>query len=84
VIMNCIHPEDRAWFLGCQDAAIKFLVSLPPEKHLKYKLRFDCRFRKKNGKYLRMIQQAIVINTDENGGVLKTLIVLTDVTHLKT
>lgn len=83
MIMECIHPDDRAWFLNCQDAAGSFLKGLTPQKQMKYKLRFDYRMRKKNGEYVRLMQQVVVIHNDDEGRILRTLIVLTDISHLK-
>lgn len=83
MIMQCIHPDDRAWFLNCQDAAGSFLQGLTPEKQMKYKLRFDYRIKKKDGEYIRIMQQVVVIQNDDNGSILRTLIVLTDISHLK-
>ncbi|MBS1525915.1 MAG: PAS domain-containing protein [Bacteroidetes bacterium] len=83
MIMKCIHPDDRAWFLNCQDAAGSFLLGLTPEKQMKYKLRFDYRMKKKDGEYLRIMQQVVVVQNDNEGKILRTLIVLTDISHLK-
>ncbi|MBN9297996.1 MAG: PAS domain-containing protein [Filimonas sp.] len=82
-LMSCVHPDDRKWFLDVQNASIKFLMSLTAAQQLKYKLRFDCRFRKKSGEYVRCIQQAVVIKTDTDGNIYKTLIIYTDISHLK-
>ncbi|MFL9484828.1 LuxR C-terminal-related transcriptional regulator [Chitinophagaceae bacterium LWZ2-11] len=82
-IMEHIHPDDRAWFLSCQDAATKFIASLPPEKQLKYKMRFDFRIRKKDDTYLRVMMQVVVIHNDGAGGIYRTLIIFTDISHLK-
>lgn len=82
-IMENIHPEDRAWFLNCQDAAVQFTLGLAPEKQMKYKLRFDYRLRKKNSKYIRVMQQVVMIHNDNDGKIFRSLVVLTDITHLK-
>jgi PAS domain S-box-containing protein len=83
MIMQCIHPNDRAWFLNCQDAAASFLMGLTPKKQMKYKMRFDYRIKKKDGEYIRVMQQVVVIQNDDEGKILRTLVVLTDISHLK-
>ncbi len=83
MIMQCIHPDDRTWFLNCQDAAGAFLRGLTPEKQMKYKLRFDYRMRRKDGEYIRVMQQVVVIHNDDERKILRTLIILTDISHLK-
>lgn len=78
-----IHPDDWIWCLNCRDIATRFQLSLPPGKQLKYKIRFDFRIRKKDWTYLRVMMQLVVIHHDENGGIGRILIVLTDIDHLK-
>jgi len=82
-IFENIHPDDRAWFLACQEVAIKFIKNLPPEKQMKYKLQIDYRIRKKTGEYIRALQQSIVIHTDGKEGIYRSMVVFTDITHLK-
>jgi DNA-binding CsgD family transcriptional regulator len=83
LFMEDLHPEDRAWFLNCQETAGKFALSLPVEKRIKYKLRIDYRLRKKSGEYIRVLHHTIVVQSDEEGNLLKSLVILTDITHLK-
>jgi len=83
VLMSYIHPEDLGWFLEFEQATVNFFSALPIEKVLKYKARYDLRMKKANGEYVRILQQATCIQHDENGGVLRTLCVHTDITHLK-
>lgn len=82
-MMQRIHPEDAPRFLEFEQAAVDFFSRLPPEKVLKYKMRYDLRVRKANGEYVRMLQQSTCIQHDETGAVLRTLCVHTDITHLK-
>ncbi len=46
-------------------------------------MRYDVRYRKKNGDYARILYQGIMIEHDENGVLLRTLNVHTDITYLK-
>ncbi|WP_210486325.1 LuxR C-terminal-related transcriptional regulator [Rufibacter aurantiacus] len=82
-ILDKIHPDDLVWFLNYEEAAKDFLLSLPPDRSLKYKIRYDYRLKKSNGEYLRILQQALPIQVDASGGVLRTLGVHTDISHLK-
>ncbi|MEZ2442958.1 LuxR C-terminal-related transcriptional regulator [Chitinophaga sp. RCC_12] len=82
-MMSRIHPEDVASFLEFEQAAVDFFSRLPPEKVLKYKVRYDLRVRKANGEYVRLLQQSTCIQHDETGAVLRSLCVHTDITHLK-
>jgi DNA-binding CsgD family transcriptional regulator len=82
-LMDCIHPEDRPWFLAFETSTAEFLLTLPVEKLMKYKTRYDFRCKKKNGDYIRVLHQVAVIEHDEQGGIIRTLGVHTDITHLK-
>jgi len=78
-----IHPADRPYFLNFENKSREFLASLPVEKLMKYKRRYDYRIQKNDGQYIRILQQTIVIEHDESGGIIRTLGVHTDITDLK-
>jgi len=82
-LMDMTHPDDRPYFLNFEHKAAEFFTNLPVEKILKYKIRYDYRIRKKDGEYIRILHQSAVIEHDENGGIIRTLSVHTDITHLK-
>ncbi|WP_192348755.1 LuxR C-terminal-related transcriptional regulator [Algoriphagus sp. Y33] len=82
-LMEIIHPDDLPFFLDFEATVTDFWSKLPPEKVMKYKSRYDYRIRKKNGEYLRILQQIITIQSDEDGAVLRTFVVHTDISHLK-
>ncbi len=82
-IMNSIHPEDQPWFLSCEKKVGDFFSGLTLEQIPNYKVRYDYRIRKKNGEYIRVLQQVITIQFDEQGHVLRTLGTHTDISHLK-
>jgi DNA-binding CsgD family transcriptional regulator len=82
-MVSYIHPEDRGWFLDFENTAVAFFAALPPEKALKYKVRYDLRLQKANGEYLRLLQQTTPIQHDGAGGILRTMVVHTDISHLK-
>jgi DNA-binding CsgD family transcriptional regulator len=83
LFMDILHPEDRPWFLAFEKNAAAFLSQLPVNKLMKYKVRYDFRFKKKNGDYMRVLHQVAVVQHDENGGLIRTLGIHTDITHLK-
>lgn len=78
-----LHPDDRSWFLAIGNSIVDFFSQLPIDKVLKYKVRYDIRFRKKNGVYARILYQGILLEHDENGRILRSLGVHTDITYLK-
>lgn len=83
LLMGNVHPDDCAWFLNCQEVASQFILALPPDKQMKYKMRFDYRIKKQSGEYIRVMQQVVVIHNDDAGKVFRNLVMLTDISHLK-
>jgi len=83
LLNESIHPDDRSWFLAFGGYLIDFFSHLPVQKLIKYKVRYDMRVRKKNGDFTRILYQGILLEHDENGGFLRTLNILTDITYLK-
>lgn len=82
-LFNKIHPEDQPWFLNIENKAVEFFSQLSIEQIPNYKLRYDYRMQKSDGTYMRVLQQVITIQYSETGGILKTLGVHTDISHLK-
>lgn len=78
-----LHPADRSSFLAIGSSIVDFFLRLAIEKLLKYKVRYDVRFRKKNGDYARILYQGILLEHDKKGKFLRTLSVHTDITYLK-
>jgi DNA-binding CsgD family transcriptional regulator len=83
VLMDNTHPDDRPYFLNFENKAANFLASLPAEKLLKYKIRYDFRIRNKMGVYIRILHQSIIVEHDDRGNIIRTFGVHTDITHLK-
>jgi DNA-binding CsgD family transcriptional regulator/PAS domain-containing protein len=81
--LEVIHPDDLNRYLNFEATITEFWKSLPPEKVLKYKTRYDFRIRCKDGEYKRLLQQVMVIQSDEEGAVLRTFVIFTDISHLK-
>jgi DNA-binding CsgD family transcriptional regulator len=81
--INRIHKEDQPWFLNFEHKVQEFFAKLTPEQVPNYKVRYDYRIRKNDGSYIRILQQVITIQFAEDGSVLKTLGVHTDISHLK-
>jgi DNA-binding CsgD family transcriptional regulator len=82
-MLSYIHPDDQIWFLNFENTVTDFFTNLPPEKVLKYKVQYDYRIRHTNGHYIRILQQVVTLERDEQGGVLRTLGVHTDISRLK-
>lgn len=78
-----MHPDDMPWFLTFGKIMIRFLSQLPPDKLMKYKMRYDFRLRKKNGDYVRLLYQGILVEHGDDGKFFRTLNVHSDISYLK-
>lgn len=81
--LEIIHPDDLPVYLNFEATITQFWQNLPPQKVFKYKTRYDFRIRCKNGRFKRLLQQVAVIQSDEDGAVLRTFVIFTDITNLK-
>lgn len=78
-----IHPDDQPWFLNFENKVVEFFTSLRPEQVTNYKVRYDYRVRKKSGDYIRVLQQTVTLQFEGNNQVVRTLVVHTDISHIK-
>ncbi len=82
-LVGKIHPEDQPWFLNIENKIVEFYANLTLEQIPNYKVRYDYRMQKSNGEYIRILQQVIVMQHSEVGGILRTFGIHTDISHLK-
>lgn len=78
-----IHPDDQPWFLNFENKVQQFFATLKPSQVPNYKVRYDYRIRKKNGDYIRILQQVVTIQFDGDNNVARTLVVHTDISDIK-
>src|SRR3546814_10687950 len=78
-----MHPDDFPYFVNFEGEVVDFKRKLHPDKITKYKSQYNYRIRTKSGNYVRILQQSVTIQYDEDGAVLQYLIVHTDISHLK-
>lgn len=81
--LEVIYPDDVQNYLNFEATITQFWHNLPPEKVLKYKTRYDFRIICKDGTVKRLLQQVAVIQSDDDGAVLRTFVIFTDITDLK-
>lgn len=82
-LMSFIHPNDYPWFLNFESKVVEFFSQLSLDQFPNYKVRYDYRIRKKNGDYIRVLQQVIVIDYSTDRGILKTFGLHTDISDIK-
>jgi len=82
-LISLVHPIDLPVVISFESKVMAFFNELPIDKMFKYKVRYDYRLKHKEGHYIRVLQQVITIETDENGAIVKTLGIHSDITDLK-
>src|SRR3546814_3390240 len=75
LMMELMHPDDFPYFVNFEGEVVDFKRKLPPDKITKYKSQYNYRIRTKSGNYVRILQQSVTIQYDEDGAVLQNLIV---------
>ena len=81
--LKLYHPDDLKVYINSEYESGKFLGSLPKDRLFKYKLRTDFRMRKKDGSYTRILHQTMVFDANDEGRVLRSFGVHTDISYLK-
>jgi len=79
--LSKIHPSDIPIFLNFEAAVERFFKRLSGNKLFKYKIQYDYRIMKADGKYIRMLHQYVIVNHDADD--VKTFAIATDISHLK-
>ncbi|WP_336513922.1 PAS domain-containing protein [Pollutibacter soli] len=82
MILSKIHPEDQSWFLNFESKVADFYSGLTMDRIPNYKVRYDYRIQKADGSYIRILQQVISVQFEDNR-VIRTFGVHTDISHLK-
>ena len=81
--MGSIHPDDLPWLISFENKTSTFFSQIPVDKIMKYKNRYDYRVKKKDGGYVRILHQAAIAQMNDDGKMIRTLGVHTDISHLK-
>lgn len=81
-VLEKIHPNDIDFFLTYEKKAVKFFSNLDENLLYKYKFSYDYRIKVGIDQYKRILQQTTPIQYFDDGGA-RTLVVFTDISHLK-
>jgi DNA-binding CsgD family transcriptional regulator len=82
-LLSVIHPNDQPYFLNFEHKAREFFTALRIEQLASYKMRYDYRLRRSDGRYIRVLQQTAALQWDQEGNVQRALSIHTDITHIK-
>lgn len=80
--MSKCHPAQLEGILVAQQLGIQYCIDHKAFLPFKIILHLDCLYQR-NDEYIRMLQQATVVETDENNHPLLFLSYIHDITHIK-
>jgi DNA-binding CsgD family transcriptional regulator len=81
-MLELIHPEDQPYFIAFENKVAQFFLDLDPPKIRQYKVSYDFRMLTKSGDHIRVMQQVITLQT-QNDKVVRTLGIHTNISHIK-
>lgn len=82
-VINSIHPDDMNFVAKAEETCMNFFYNTIGKDHVvNYKMNYSFRSKMKNGKYLMLNHQAIVLTVDEKGGFGKSLNIHTVIDHI--
>lgn len=82
-ILETIHPDDMEFVIQAEALITKFFSEkIGKDKILNYKMNYSFRSKGKNGDYMLLNHQALLLSIDENGKSAKSLNIHTQIDHL--
>jgi DNA-binding CsgD family transcriptional regulator len=82
-ILSAIHPEDLPFIAKAEEAIGNFFYkNVGRDKLLSYKANYNFRGKLKDGSYVLVNHQALMLTLDRNGGYGKALNIITRIDHL--
>jgi PAS domain S-box-containing protein len=82
-IMKLYHPDVAVTQKAIHQEVRNFLLSVPSRERTKYSFSYDLRIKKKDGKYIKLLQRNKILEFDEKGNPLLMLGICTDITDYK-
>ncbi len=79
--LKYMHPDDLLKHERAMTRWQQFYFNLPLHERKYYSTSFDFRLQKKNGRYLRLLQQLVFIEYDQEGNPLYSLDKCTSINH---
>lgn len=82
-ILETIHPDDMEFVIQAEALITKFFKEIiGKDKILNYKMNYSFRSKGKDGTYMLLNHQALLLSLDENGQSGKSLNIHTQIDHL--
>jgi DNA-binding CsgD family transcriptional regulator len=82
-VIENMHPEDLENFMQFENTLLTFLPTIPADQLINYKSCYDYRLKDAHGNYKRILHQVRTLQNEEDGALIRTFGVFTDITHFK-
>lgn len=82
-VVDNIHPDDLPNFMRFEKSIIQLLQTFPPVQLTSYKAVYDYRVRCADGTYKRLLHQLMPLQNHDDGAVIRSFGIFTDISHLK-
>jgi DNA-binding CsgD family transcriptional regulator len=81
---NIIHPDDLKELMeNTFKKILEFYYDCPIEDRKKIRCTYDYRVKRKDGKYVRLLQQTLVVEIDNEGNPVCDIGIISDITEYK-
>lgn len=82
-VLETIHPDDLQFIIDAEAFITKFFYEkIGKEKLLRYKINYSFRSRNKDGSYMLLNHQALMLSLNEDGKYANSLNIHTQIDHL--
>ena len=82
LFIQCMHPEERdVMMLRVLPELVNFVATVPGQEKKSCQSQFNCRFKRKNGKYINLLAQSYVLEVDQKG---RAALALSSIIQLET
>lgn len=78
-----LHPEDNSFLRYVSEHTLKHNLSIPFEEKHRYRYTYDLRVKHKKGYWIRLLQNAVHLEFDDDGMPLYTFCVMIDISKIK-
>jgi DNA-binding CsgD family transcriptional regulator len=83
-LQNLLHPDDIQYVRQTKHKALSLLKKLTEDELKQHKLIYECRMKKANGTYQRILHQYMVLELDKDGELWLLLLLLDPITGRET
>ena len=82
-IVQSVHPEDVQYVMKAEMAFLEMCLSVKPEERKLLKSSIDFRFQCKDGKFIHILQQKIILELTPEGNPALIMAMISDVSFMK-